>query len=110
MYTFVEIFILIFFVALFRVSMSKFCSFVEYKKKLLCVIGMVIAYTGILMELVYLAGKLFMEDLTIKEFSIYVCILIFTINIIVAGISIVYCSTGRKRLLSNREKILLKDM
>ena len=107
---FVEILFMIFCVVLFRVSMSKFCDLVDYKKKLYCVAGMMLAYTGSMIEMIYLMGEELAEMFTVKDFSIYVCILIAAMNLIVGGITILFCSTSRRRSLSNREKIMLKDM
>ena len=107
---FVELFVFIFCVVLYRVSINKFCEFVEFRKKLVCVVGMILAYTGILMEIIYLFGNVLGEMFTVRDFSIYAMIIIFTMNLIVGAMTIVMCSTGRKRMLSDREKIMLKDL
>ena len=49
-------------------------------------------------------------DMPTGEFRIYICVIVFAVNIVVGFITVLYCSTARKRTLSNREKIMLKDL
>ena len=97
-------------VLVFRIMLNRFCVQVESKKRLIYAAGMMLTYTAFMMFLIYMAGSVMSERMSVHDFSIYICILIFSVNIIVGFITIVYCTTARKRSLSNREKIMLKDL
>ena len=94
----------------FRILLNQFCRQVEFKKRLAYVAGMMLAYTVCMMFLVYMAGTVMPKQTSVQDFSIYICIMIFAVNIVAGFITIVYCTTARKRSLSNREKIMLKDL
>lgn len=97
-------------VLVFRVLLNRFCEQVEPKKRLAYAAGMMLAYTAVMMSLIYMAGSIMPEQMSVQDFSIYMCVLIFAVNIVVGFIIIVYCTTARRRSLSNREKIMLKDL
>ena len=94
----------------FRIFLAGFCKQVEDKKRLAYAAGMMLAYTAILMWMIYMAGETIFAQMQAKDFSIYTCTIIFAVNIVIGFFTIVYCSTARKRTLSNREKIMLKDL
>ena len=50
------------------------------------------------------------KQMAVRDFSIYICAMIFAVNIVIGFVIIAYCTTARKRSLSNREKIMLKDL
>ena len=97
-------------VVVFRILLDSFCKQVEDKKRLACVAGMMLAYTVFLMWMIYMAGEVMFAQMAATDFRVYVCVLILGVNIVVGFITILYCSTARKRSLSNREKIMLKDL
>ena len=94
----------------FRIFLAGYCKQVENKKRLAHAAGMMLAYTAMLMWMIYMAGETLFARASVKEFRIYICAMVFTVNIVIGFITIVYCSTARKRTLSNREKIMLKDL
>lgn len=94
----------------YRIMLDKFCKQVDYIKKLIYVAGMILAYTAVIIQMIYIVGELVMLQISVADFRAYVCVLIFAVNIVFGFITIVYCSTARKRTLSNREKIMLKDL
>ena len=97
-------------VVVYRILLEVFCKQVEDKKRLACVAGMILAYTLFIMWMIYMAGEVVFVQVTTGELHVYICALIFAVNIVVGFITIAYCSTARKRSLSNREKIMLKDL
>lgn len=97
-------------VMVYRIMLDKFCKQVDYKKKLAYVAGMILAYTAIIIQMIYMVGELGISQIPVEDFRLYICVLIFAVNAVFGFITIVYCSTTRKRTLSNREKIMLKDL
>lgn len=97
-------------VVMFRIMLDRFCKQVEDKKRLAYVAGMMMAYTAFIMWMIYMTGETMLAQTTAEELRIYICALVFAVNIVVGFVTILYCSTARKRTLSNREKIMLKDM
>ena len=97
-------------VVLFRVALSKFCDFVDLKKKLFCVAGMILGYTGML--IVIIMSMAFVTGIFTKasDFAIYMSVVIGAFNIVVGAYVIIICATAKRRTLSNREKIMLRDM
>ncbi len=68
------------------------------------------AYTSFLLFMIYMAGKVMFVQTTADDIRNYICVLVLGVNIVVGFITILYCATARKRTLSNREKIMLKDL
>jgi len=97
-------------VIVYRVMLDKFCKQVDYTKKLVCVAGMILAYTAVIIQMIYITGEFAMRQISVADFRMYICVLILAVNIVFCFITIVYCGTARKRMLSNREKIMLKDL
>ena len=97
-------------VVIYRMILDMFCKQVDYTKKLTCVAGMILAYTAVIIQMIYITGELVMTQISVEDFRVYICVLIFAVNIVFGFITIVYCGTARKRTLSNREKIMLKDL
>lgn len=97
-------------VLVFRILLNRFCRQVESKKRLACAVGMMMAYTVFMMFLIYMAGSVMPEQISVHDFSIYICTVMFSVNIVVGFVIIMYCTTARKRTLSNREKVMLKDL
>lgn len=97
-------------VLVFRILLNRFCVQVESKKRLAYAAGMMLTYTAIMMFLIYMTGTVMPKQMTVRDFSIYICALIFAVNIVIGFVIIAYCTTARKRSLSNREKIMLKDL
>lgn len=97
-------------VVAFRVLIGKFCDCTEFKVRLACAAGMMAVYTALLVQMIFFASELALETMTVADFRTYICVLICGWNLVLIFIVTVYCSTARKRALSNREKIMLKDL
>ncbi len=97
-------------VIIFRILMEKFCNQAEFKRRLGCAAGMMLCYTAVLVLLIYTESILAPEQTSVADFAIYVSATIFAMNLVLIFIIIIYCSTAKKRSLSNREKIKLKDL
>lgn len=100
-------------VILFRVLLNQFCNHTEFKVRLKYVAGMIVLYTVLLIHMIYLTGlgmEMMGQSVTIIELCMYLCALILGVNIVFGFTVVLYCSTARKRALSNREKIMLKDL
>lgn len=100
-------------VVVFRILLNQFCEHTEAKVRMGYAAGMMIQYTILLLQMVYIAGVVVEEmsqNITINDFVVYLGVLIFSVNIVYGFIILVYYSTAKKRGLSNREKIMLKDL
>lgn len=97
-------------VLVYRIFLDGFCKQVEDRKRTFCVVGMMLSYTVFLMWMIYMAGEVMFAQSVAEDFRIYICAMILGVNIVVGFVTILYCSTARKRTLSNREKIMLKDL
>ena len=101
-------------VIIFRILIEKFCNHMEFKRRLGYVAGMMLSYTLVLVLWIYAEGILISEQMsiqmTIAEFAIYLSAKVFVVNLLFGFVIILLCSTARKRSLSNRDKIKLKDL
>lgn len=98
------------FVIIFRILIEKFCNNAEYKKRLFYVVGMMLCYTVIVVLMIYMTSNFIINQVSVVDFRNYVCTIIVVFNIIVISLVTVYCWNAKKRSLSNREKIKLKDL
>ena len=97
-------------ILIYRILLARFCNQVDYQKRLLLVAGMILAYTAVVILMINMAGSFMLTETSVEGFKIYVCIMIFAVNVVFGFITIIYCSTVRRRSLSSREKIKLKDL
>lgn len=96
------------FVIIFRILIEKFCNNTEYKKRLAYAVGMMLCYTAVLLSIIYITGEYIISPVT--DFQFYLCATIFAINLVFIFFISIYCSTAKKRSLSSKEKIKLKDL
>ena len=101
-------------VIVFRILIEKFCNNTEFKKRLWYTAGMMLCYTGVLVLWIYAESIMVSEQMSIgmsvAEFGIYLGAKILVVNLLFVFYITVYCSTAKKRSLSNRDKIKLKDL
>jgi len=95
---------------IYRILLERFCNQVDYQKRLLIVAGMIFAYTAVVILLINMVGSFMLTGTTVESFKIYISIMIFAVNLMFAFITIIYCSTARRRSLSSRKKIKLRDL
>lgn len=101
-----------------RVLMELFCVHTERKTRLLCVAGIMVLYTIVVTwELFFIGellvdGTLFMgqEQISVTDYRNIICVLFPITNLLLGGLILFYSATIKKRVLSSREKIMLKDM
>ena len=95
---------------IFRILIHQFCEQAEFKKRLAYAAGMMLCYTVILVLLLYIQSTLAASKTTVAEFGIYMSTVIFAMNLVFIFVITIYLSVAKKRSLSNREKIKLKDL
>lgn len=107
-----SVFMLVIFgiVIVFRILMERFCNQTEFKWRLGFAAGMMLCYTVVLALLIYAESIFISEQMSVTDFGIYISAQIFAINLVLIFVIVIYCSTAKKRSLSNREKIKLKDL
>ena len=109
----IQILLMVVGVLVFRVLLNRFCEHAEFKVRIGYAAGMMVQYTILLIQMVYIANatvKMMSQNITISEFVVYLGVLILSVNFTYGFIILAYCSTAKKRGLSNREKIMLKDL
>lgn len=98
------------FVIIFRILIEKFCNRAEYKKRLFYVVGMMLCYTVVVVLMIYMTSDFMINQVSIVDFRNYICTIVAVFNVIIIFLVTVYCWNAKKRSLSNREKIKLKDL
>ncbi len=98
------------FVLIFRVLIEKFFYHAEYQKRLGYAVGMMLCYTMILMSVIYLSGEYMVNQMSVKDFRVLLCAVVFAMNLVIIFAIALICSVAKKRSLSSREKIKLKDL
>lgn len=101
-----------------RVLMELFCLHTERKTRLLCVAGIMVLYTIVVTWEFFIIGELLLQGIlfsspepaTIADYRAFICALFPITNLLLGGLILFYSATIKKRVLSNREKIMLKDM
>lgn len=102
--------IIVGFVIVFRILMHQFCEQAEFKKRLGYAAAMMLCYTVVLVLLIYTESTLAASQTTVAEFGMYMGAVIFAMNLVLIFVITIYCSVAKKRSLSNRDKIKLKDL
>ena len=97
-------------VIIFRVLIHQFCEQTEFKKRLGYAVGMMLCYTAVLVLLLYVESTLAAAQTTAAEFGAYMSAVIFAMNLVFIFIITIYLSVAKRRSLSNRDKIKLKDL
>lgn len=97
-------------VIVFRVLIHQFCQQAEFKKRLGYAAGMMLCYTIILVLLLYIESTLVDIQTSAAEFGMYMSAVVFAMNMVFIFVITIYLSVAKKRSLSNREKIKLKDL
>lgn len=101
-----------------RVLMELFCVRTERKIRLICVGGMMLLYTIVVTWELYIVGEMLMaggffgmpSTMSLIEYRNFICLLFPITNLLMGALIIFYCANIKKRVLSNREKIMLKDL
>ena len=109
----IHIFIMVIGVIVFRILLNQFCECTKFRVRMRYVAGMMIQYTILLLQMIYLADEaieMMGQNITTDDFVVYLGVLIISVNLVYGFIVYMYCSTARKHGLSDREKIMLKDL
>lgn len=101
-----------------RVLMEMFCVHTERKIRLLCVAGMMVLYTIVVTWELFIIGELLVQgvffsgqaQISVADYRNFICVLFPITNLLLGGLILFYSATIKKRVLSSREKIMLKDM
>lgn len=101
-----------------RVLMEMFCVHTERKIRLLCVAGMMALYTIVVTWELFIIGELLVQgvffsgqaQISVADYRNFICVLFPITNLLLGGLILFYSATIKKRVLSSREKIMLKDM
>lgn len=101
-----------------RVLMEVFCAHTDRKTRLLCVAGMMVCYTLVVTWELFIVGEALVqgwfaqwqEPVSVLDYRNFVCVLFPLTNLLMGGLILFYSANIKKHSLSNREKIILKDM
>ena len=94
-----------------RVLIEGLCRQTKYHARAACIVGLFACYTGLLISAVFWLNKyVITKSVTTLEYSHYVCVMILGMNIACVFLFLLYYYASKRRKLTEKEKIILKDL
>ena len=94
-----------------RILIEVLCRQTKYHARAACIVGLFACYTGLLISAVFWLNKyVITKSVTTLEYSHYVCVMILGMNIACVFLFLLYYYASKRRKLTEKEKIILKDL
>ena len=95
---------------LFRVLIMVFLKYAVYKVRFLCTFLMMILYTIVLLLTIFFVCSTVAENMSVTQARNIICVAVLALNLAFIFTIFIYGFIAKKRSLSGREKIMLKDL